>query len=155
MADASWDIVDWQTDFIENLPDENTPPTEQTKFKILYDSKFLYVAFKCYDKEPDKIVKRLSRRDGFDGDFVEVNIDSYHDKRTGFSFTISASGVKSDEFIADNGNNWDASWNPIWYVKTNVDAERLDGRNENTTESIKIQCQRQSGLGFSGYSQVF
>ena len=85
LADSSWDIVDWQTDFIENLPDENTPPTEQTKFKVIYDAKYLYVAFKCYDIEPDKIVKRLSRRDGFDGDFVEVNIDSYHDKRTGFS----------------------------------------------------------------------
>ena len=118
-----WEIVDWSTDFVEREPDENTAPSEQTKFKIIYDKKFLYIAFRCYDKEPNKIVKRMSRRDGFEGDWVEINIDSYHDKRSGFSFTSSVSGVKGDEFISDNGNNWDSSWNPIWYLKTNIDEE--------------------------------
>lgn len=119
--DAVWDLVEWTGDYIENQPDENTPPSEQTKFKILYDKKFLYFAFRCYDKDPAGIVKRLSRRDGFEGDWVEVNIDSYHDKRTAFSFTISVSGVKGDEFVSDNGDNWDSSWNPIWYLKTRID----------------------------------
>ncbi|WP_298508452.1 DUF5916 domain-containing protein [uncultured Kordia sp.] len=123
LNDASWDSVAWASDFIENRPDENTPPTEQTKFKIMYDAKFLYVAVRAYDKNPDQIVRRLSRRDGFDGDWVEINIDSYHDLRTGFSFTVTAAGVKGDEFISNNGNNWDGSWNPIWYTKTNVDEE--------------------------------
>lgn len=155
LTDAVWDIVDWQTDFIENLPDENTAPTEQTKFKIVYDSKFLYVAFKCYDKEPDKIVKRLSRRDGFDGDFVEVNIDSYHDKRTGFSFTISASGVKSDEFIADNGNNWDASWNPIWYVKTNIDTEGWTAEMKIPLSQLKFSASENQVWGFQATRRYF
>jgi hypothetical protein len=155
LTDNGWDVVDWQTDFIENLPDENTPPTEQTKFKVLYDSKFLYVAFKCYDREPDKIVKRLSRRDGFDGDFVEVNIDSYHDKRTGFSFTISASGVKSDEFIADNGNNWDASWNPIWYVKTNVDAEGWTAEMKIPLSQLKFSASEDQVWGFQATRRYF
>lgn len=123
LNDKGWDIVEWTSDFIEREPDENTPPTEQTKFKIVYDKNYLYFAFKCYDKDPKKIVKRLSRRDGFEGDWVEVNIDSYHDKRTGFSFTSSVSGVKGDEFISFNGNNWDGSWNPIWVLKTNIDEE--------------------------------
>ncbi|KAB8151969.1 hydrolase [Kordia sp. TARA_039_SRF] len=121
--DESWNSVEWASDFIENRPDENTPPTEQTKFKIMYDAKFLYVAIRALDKNPEKIVKRLSRRDGFDGDWVEINIDSYHDLRSGFSFTVTAAGVKGDEFISNNGNNWDGSWNPIWYTKTSVDNE--------------------------------
>ncbi len=121
--EASWDLVDWTGDFIENEPDENTPPTQQTKFKIVYDQKYLYVAYRCYDNEPDKIERRLSRRDGFAGDWVEINLDTYHDKRTGFSFTITAAGVKGDEFISRNGNNWDGSWNPIWYTATNIDDE--------------------------------
>ncbi|AXT57795.1 carbohydrate binding family 9 domain-containing protein [Aquimarina sp. MMG015] len=121
IEESSWDLVEWSGDFIENEPDENTPPSQQTKFKILYDQKYLYIAYRCYDTEPDKIEKRLSRRDGFAGDWVEINLDSYHDKRTGFSFTITAAGVKGDEFISDNGNNWDGSWNPIWYTATNID----------------------------------
>ncbi|WP_299219519.1 DUF5916 domain-containing protein [uncultured Aquimarina sp.] len=123
IEESSWDLVAWSGDFIENQPDENTPPSQQTKFKILYDQKYLYIAYRCYDTEPDKIEKRLSRRDGFAGDWVEINLDSYHDKRTGFSFTITAAGVKGDEFISNNGDNWDGSWNPIWYTATNIDDE--------------------------------
>ncbi|NER12714.1 hydrolase [Leptobacterium flavescens] len=123
LNDESWNIVEWDGDFIENRPDENTAPTQKTRFKILYDNKNLYIGVRCYDTEPDKIVKRLSRRDGFAGDWIEINIDSYHDLRTAFSFNLTVAGVKGDEFVTDNGNNWDSSWNPIWYAKTNVDEE--------------------------------
>ncbi len=118
-----WDTVDWGGDYVEFQPDENTAPSVETKFKILYDAKNLYVAFWCYDPEPDKIERRLSRRDGFSGDWVEINIDSYFDKRTSFSFTVTAAGVKGDEFVSNNGNNWDDSWNPIWYTKSSIGEE--------------------------------
>ena len=123
LDDPAWDKVEWGGDFTQRQPYENIEPSQKTAFKILYDLKNLYIAFKCYDTEPDKIVKRLSRRDGFEGDWVEVNIDSYHDLRTAFSFTISAAGVKGDEFISNDGNNWDGSWDPIWYTKTKIDEE--------------------------------
>jgi len=118
--DSAWNIVDWSSDYVEFEPDNTTPPTEQTKMKIIYDSKNLYVAFRCYEKDPSTIEKRMGRRDDFPGDWVEINIGSLGDDRTGFSFTISASGVKGDEFIANNGD-FDDSWNPIWYVNTNID----------------------------------
>lgn len=123
LNDSSWNLVEWTGDYIELQPDENTPPSYQTRFKILYDVNYLYIGVRCFDAKPDEIEKRLSRRDGFDGDWVEFNIDSYHDKRTAFSFTVTAAGVKGDEFISQNGNNWDPSWNPIWYTKTNIDEE--------------------------------
>ncbi len=123
LDDAAWNGVEWGGDFIQRQPYENEAPSQKTAFKILYDLKNLYIGYKCYDTEPDKIVKRLSRRDGFEGDWVEINIDSYHDLRSAFSFTISAAGVKGDEFISNDGNNWDGSWDPIWYAKTNIDEE--------------------------------
>ncbi|NNC69416.1 MAG: carbohydrate binding family 9 domain-containing protein, partial [Flavobacteriaceae bacterium] len=123
LDDASWNIVEWDGDFVEWRPDENTPPHQQTKFKIVYDKKNIYVGVRLYDKQPDSIVKRLSRRDGFAGDWIEINFDSYHDLRSGFSFNVTAVGVKGDEFISNNGNNWDDSWNPIWYAKTNIDEQ--------------------------------
>lgn len=129
--EPGWDVVEWAGDFIENQPDENTPPSQKTKFKIAYDQKYLYVAYRCYDTEPDKIEKRLSRRDGFAGDRITLILDTYHDKRTAFSFTITAAGVKGDEFVSQNGDNWDSSWNPIWYAASNID-------NEGWTAEIKI-----------------
>jgi len=120
LEDKSWSLVEWAGEFIENVPDENTPPTFKTEFKILYDSKYLYVGVRSFDDEPNKIEKRLSRRDGFAGDRVTINLDTYNDKRTAFSFTLTAAGVKGEEFVTDNGNNWDDSWNPIWYVATEI-----------------------------------
>ncbi len=124
LDDPAWAQVAWAGgDFRQIQPNKGKPASVQTRFKILYDDKNLYIAFRNYDPEPDKIVRRMSRRDGFDGDWVEVNIDSYNDKRTAFSFTSSVSGVKGDEYISNNGDNWDANWDPIWYLKTSIDAE--------------------------------
>ncbi len=120
--EAAWDAVAWGGDFIQNQPAEGEAPYQQTQFKILYDEKALIICYRCFDNQPDSIVKRMSRRDEFPGDWVELNIDSYHDLRTAFSFTISVSGVKGDEFVTNNGDNWDSSWNPIWYAKTHVDS---------------------------------
>ncbi|MDO1501860.1 DUF5916 domain-containing protein [Winogradskyella maritima] len=122
LNDVAWELVEWTSDYVEFQPDVGTAPTEQTKMKILYDEKNLYVAFKCYQKDPSTIEKRMGRRDDFPGDWVEINLDSYNDDRTAFSFTISASGVKGDEFVSNNGN-FDSSWNPIWYTKTQIDEE--------------------------------
>ena len=121
--DAAWDKVPWSEGFIQYQPAENTPPSQQTHFKILYDQQFLYIAYQALDSVPSAIVKRMGRRDEFPGDWVEINIDSYHDRRTAFSFTLSVSGVRGDEFVSLNGDSWDDNWNPIWFAKTHIDKE--------------------------------
>ena len=124
LKDEAWDLVEWSSgDFRQMEPDKGALATQKTAFKILYDDKNLFIAVRAYDTEPDKIVRRMSRRDGFDGDWVEINIDSYFDHRTAFSFTASVSGVKGDEAVSNNGDNWDQSWEPIWYLETSVDEE--------------------------------
>lgn len=123
LNDPAWDQVDWGADFVEQRPDENTDPTQKTRFKILYDDRSLYIAIQCFDTEPDKIVSRLTRRDGFDGDWVGIFLDSYHDQRTAFGFIVTSGGVKCDVFEANDGRNEDDSWNPIWYTKTHTDSE--------------------------------
>lgn len=122
LTEEVWNLVEWGGDFIQNKPNEGQPPSQKTNFKILYDEKYLYIAYKCHDSAPDSIEKRMSRRDEFPGDWVEINIDSYHDLRTAFSFTFSVSGVRGDEFVSNDGNNWDGSWNPIWFAKSHIDS---------------------------------
>lgn len=121
--DPAWEHVQWGgNDFRQLQPDAGATPSAQTVFKILYDAKNLYVLARCFDPDPAKIVRRMSRRDGFDGDFIEINIDSYYDKRTAFSFTASVSGVKGDEYVSNNGDDWDENWDPIWYLDTSIDS---------------------------------
>jgi hypothetical protein len=114
LDEAVWDAVEWTDGFIQREPAEGAPPTGDTRFKVLYDDDNLYLAYHALDPDPDGIVSILDRRDNFPGDWVEVNIDSYHDHRTAFSFTASLSGSQGDEFISEDGENWDGNWDPVW-----------------------------------------
>ena len=153
--DKGWEIVEWSGDFIEWEPDENTQPSQKTKFKIIYDKKYLYVAFRCYDTEPNKIEKRLSRRDGFVGDGVALLIDSYNDKRNAFVFLVTAAGVKSDEFATENGDNFDNSWNPIWYTKTNIDAEGWTAEMKIPFSQLKFGKSKEQNWGLECSRMIF
>jgi hypothetical protein len=120
--DPAWQDAAWTGDFVQREPKEGVPPTAQTQFKVLYDDEALYFAFRAFD-DPRRLTRLLSRRDRFPGDWVEVNIDSYADRRTGFSFTLSLSGTRGDEFISQDGNRWDPNWDPVWEGATSADGE--------------------------------
>ena len=122
-VDECWEKASWGSDFIQKMPYENQAPTQQTSFKIMYDDDNLYVAIRAYDTEPDKIESRLSRRDQHAGDWVEIMIDSYYDKRTAFVFNVSSSGVRMDALFSNDGGNVDFNWNAVWDAKTEVDSE--------------------------------
>ena len=154
-ADEGWDVVEWSSDFTEKDPDEGTPPAYQTKFKVIYDTKYLYIAIRAYDAEPEKIESRLSRRDGFAGDRVNVIIDSYHDKRTAFVFTTTAAGVKGEEFASQNGNNWDDSWNPIWYTNAKVDDKGWTAEMKIPFSQLRFGKAKEQVWGFNINRTIF
>lgn len=122
-TDEAWSNAEWNTDFTQHDPVNGAAPTYQTQFKVLYDNEFIYMLIKCYDNEPNKIIRRLSRRDDISGDYISVSIDSYNDKRTAFSFIAAASGTKGDKIISNDGDNEDSNWDPIWFLETSVDAD--------------------------------
>ena len=115
-----WDIVSWSGDFTQREPYEYEPPSQPTSVKVLYDNNNLYVAIRAFDDDPEKIERRLTRRDSFEGDWVGIGIDSYNDKLTGFTFAVNAAGVKGDAIIT-NDSDFDITWDPVWYVKVSID----------------------------------
>lgn len=155
LSDSAWDNVHWDGDFTVFEPNNGKLPSQATMFKITYDDKYLYVGIKCLDSIPSKIEKRLSRRDSFSGDWIEVNIDSYSDKRTGFSFNVSAAGVKGDEFISQNGDFWDSSWNPIWYTSTNIDAEGWTAEMKIPFSQLKFGSEKEQIWGLQVHRRYF
>src|SRR5688572_20560105 len=155
LKEDAWNGVDWGDDFIQWMPDEGKAPSQPTSFKILYDDKYLYIGYQCHDLAPDSIIKRMGRRDVYPGDWIEINIDSYHDQRTAFSFTLSVSGVRSDEFVSENGNNWDASWNPIWFAKTHRDDKGWSGEVKIPLSQIRYGNDAEKVWGFQVTRRLF
>jgi hypothetical protein len=120
LDDECWKDGTWGGNFTQWIPNEGAKPTYPTDFNIQYDDKNIYVAFRCHDGEPEKILRLAGVRDEFVGEMVGVNFDSYHDYRTGFEFTITAWGQKID-LVLFNPDNWDLNWNPVWKGKTSME----------------------------------
>ncbi|MDO9511261.1 MAG: DUF5916 domain-containing protein [Bacteroidales bacterium] len=121
LTDEAWEFSDWCGGFKQYEPYEKAEPSQQTVFKVAYDNDNIYVAIKGFDSEPSKIVRRLSRRDDFEGDMMGIHFDSYNDKLTAFMFWVSAAGVKVDGIITNGGENEDISWDAVWFAKTSID----------------------------------
>ncbi len=115
-----WKSVEWGTNFTQREPNDGQSPSQNTSFRILYDDNNLYVAIRAYDSVPSEIVTRLTRRDNTDSDWVGVIVDSYDDNLTGFGFAVTASGVKMDLMITNDGMD-DPTWDALWLAKTKLD----------------------------------
>jgi len=120
LDDECWKKGTWAGDYHQFIPNEGAKPTYPTEMNIQYDDKNLYIAFRAYDGEPDKIVRMAGVRDETVGDLVGLTFDSYRDYRTGFEFTITAWGQKVD-LVLFNPMNWDFNWNAVWKGKTGME----------------------------------
>ena len=116
IEDDAWLTGSWGGDFTQLEPHNKANPSQMTEFMVLFDENNIYVAFKAYDTNPDSIVRRISRRDAGEGDFVGISFDSYHDLQTGFTFVTNAAGVKNDFVWVRDGQVEDDTWDPIWFT---------------------------------------
>jgi len=121
LNDAAWQKENWEDEFIQREPYEGAAPSQQTAFMILYDDENIYVAVRIADTELDKIARRMTRRDQIDGDWVRIMFDSFFDHRTAFGFGLTASGVKADAVISNDGEIVDYNWDPVWYAQAAAD----------------------------------
>jgi hypothetical protein len=120
--DAVWQTAPVINRFLEAEPTEGAPAKARTEARIAYDAHNLYVFVRAYDPHPDSIVSLLSRRDDQTAsDHITILLDSYHDRRTGFEFSVNPAGVKCDYAIYNDGAE-DASWDAIWDVATRTDS---------------------------------
>ncbi len=69
LDDEVWKQAKVLKDFYQVQPGDNIAPSKPTEVLLGYDSKFLYVAFHCYD-EPDKVRANIPKRDNiFDDEY--------------------------------------------------------------------------------------
>ncbi len=125
LDDPAWNTVRFQGGFLQREPVEGEPATEETRVGIAYDRKNLYIGVKCYDREPQKIIAREMRRDALvdDDDYFELVLDTYHDHRSGFYFITNPNGVRRDARLANEGKQYNPSWDSVWKCRASVTDE--------------------------------
>lgn len=122
LSDPIWASAQRVANFQQRDPVEGVSPTESTVVWVAYDDAALYVAARMYDAHPDSIIARLGRRDAnTNSDRFVLYLDTYHDHRSGFYFSIDAAGTLWDGTLMND--DWDDnSWDGVWEGRTRIDS---------------------------------
>ena len=121
LTEPDWGLAAVAAGFTVFEPNEGETPSQRTEARVLFGAEAIYIGIRAFDTAPDSIEARLARRDErAHSDWVDVVIDSYHDRRTAFRFGVNPAGVKVDAYMFDDTEE-DDSWDAVWDVATQTD----------------------------------
>lgn len=115
LDDAAWQSIPELDQFVQYAPRNGALPAFDTKVKIAYDNKALYIAAFMYDNHPDSILKEFGPRDeveNLNADLISFDFCPYQDGINTYEFKISASGIQQDVKYSAQEQNF--QWNAVW-----------------------------------------
>jgi len=113
-----WRTAPAVTDFVQAEPDEGEPPTDRMEVRFAYDDGALYVGARMFSTA--SVQAPLSRRDdGGLAESIQIELDTYLDRRTAYMFGVTAAGVRLDHYHSrDDEGNRDSEYDPVWQART-------------------------------------
>ncbi|HEX8362226.1 MAG TPA: DUF5916 domain-containing protein [Longimicrobium sp.] len=116
LDDAVWAAAPALSDFVQKQPREGAEPTDRTEVRFVYDEDALYVGARMYKKDPASIQAPVSRRDDVNqAEHLWISLDTYLDRRTAYSFGVTAAGTRMDFYHpTDDETDVDMSFDPVW-----------------------------------------
>lgn len=123
ISEEEWNKAIPFSDFLQQEPIAGNNPSFKTEFRILYDDENLYLAVMCYDDEPDKIIAREMKWDGFISadDNIKILFDTFNDNRSAFWFATNPLGAKDDGLLTGfEMKDFNEDWNGVWDVECKI-----------------------------------
>lgn len=120
-----WRGTSLATGFIQREPLQGEPAPEATEVRFAYDEDALWIGARMHSRDPAAIVALATRRDreGSSEQLV-VSLDTYHDRRTAYTFAVTAAGVRIDYYHgSDSEGSRDYGYDPVWEAATAIDAQ--------------------------------
>jgi hypothetical protein len=94
---------------------------QRTNVWIGYDDAAIYVAFRCFDAEPDRIRTTISRRDNvWSDDWVGLSLDSSRAGQIAYHMFVNPSGIQMD---ALQSTNEDTAVDWLWQSAGQIDKD--------------------------------
>jgi hypothetical protein len=122
LDDAAWAAAAPIGDLVQKLPTEGAAPTAQTEVRILYDAAYVYVGARMQAADGG-IRAPLTRRDnGILAEFIRVSFDTYLDRRTAYSFGVTAAGTRLDGYHSTDSEGQDTRFDPVWEARVARDS---------------------------------
>ncbi len=122
LDEPAWTDAAWRSDFSQKDPVEGGSPSGRTEVAFFYDDHALYVGARMLSPDAANIPATVTRRDQFsDAENLVVALDTYHDRRTAYTFVITSGGVRIDYHQpSDFEDDRDLTWDPVWQAKTSI-----------------------------------
>ena len=99
---------------------QGAPASERTEVWVFFDANNVYVSARCYETRPDRAIANELRRDNLNvvqNDNFGFLLDTFHDRRSSFSFCINPIGGRCDGQSSNEGQ-YNGDWNGVWKVET-------------------------------------
>jgi len=124
LDDEAWREAHFFADFLQKEPEQGAVPTERTEIAFVYDDGALYIGARMFHQDPSSIARVMTRRDELGNvETLSVSLDTYLDRRTAYSFAVTAAGVRIDWFNpTDTEYRRDFTYNPVWEARVQVDS---------------------------------
>lgn len=121
LDDVLWSYAKSVSGFKTFVPDFSKDMPFKTIAFWSHDQDNLYFGFKCFD-DPDLVKTSIAARDRIgDDDWVCINLDSFNDRQTLYSFYINPNGIQMDSRMA--GNREDSGIDMVWYSAGKIDED--------------------------------
>jgi hypothetical protein len=113
------------TDFVQKEPIEGAPPSEPMEVRFLHDEDALFVGARMFARDPAAIQAPMGRRDEVgQAEHIFVSLDTYLDRRTAYTFGVTASGVRLDRYHGrDAEGDADSGFDPVWEAHAAIDEQ--------------------------------
>ncbi len=124
LDDEVWRLASPVTDFVQTEPLEGASPTDPMDVRFLYDESALFVGARMSTRTPADIQAPMSRRDEDtqQAEHMFVSLDTYLDRRTAYTFGVTAAGVRFDHYHPDDDrSNRDRGFDPVWEARVRID----------------------------------
>lgn len=116
LNEPAWHDASPIGELVQREPRPGEPPTQRTEVRLMHDDERLYIGVICHDSEPGAVIGTQMARDAVldDDDRIEILLDTFHDRRNAFYFSVNPAGALVDGLVIENGTlnrEWDAIWN--------------------------------------------
>ena len=110
-----WAQATRRSDLRQASPIEFALPSEETVWYFAYDDTALYVAAIARYDDPTSLIANVLRQGASldDDDSLNILVDGFNNKRSGYLFALNANGVR-DDAIFTNGVDRSDEWDGIW-----------------------------------------
>ncbi len=120
LDDEVWRHASFTHHFLQKEPHQGKPASLRTEVAFAYDVDALYVGARMSSDRPEDIETVMTRRDDSgSAERLIISLDTYRDRRTAYSFAITAAGVRVDWYHPeDHEYRRDFSFSPVWEART-------------------------------------